>query len=203
MHTMANALDEAGYTTVNIGYPSRKETIETLAQRVIPKAVAQCTAPGLKKIHFVTHSMGGIILRYYLKHRSIETLGRTVMLSPPNQGSETVDKLKDNKLFRWINGPAGLQLGTGADSVPSRLGPVTFPLGIITGNKAALWDLWFAAAIPGEDDGKVGVESAGVEGMSDFLVVSYTHTFIMSTDIVIDQTLHFLQHGRFDRKPEK
>jgi hypothetical protein len=86
----------------------------------------QCESEAIKKIHFLTHSMGGILLRDYLASQSIDKLGRVVMLAPPNQGSEVVDKLGGWKLFYYLNGPAGLQLGTGNNSVPNRLGTGEF-----------------------------------------------------------------------------
>jgi hypothetical protein len=126
-------------------------------------------------------------------------MGRAVMLSPPNQGSEVVDALRDNAVFQWVNGPAGQQLGTDAQSVPRKLGPVTFSLGVITGNQHSLFDTWFSDMIPGANDGKVSVQSAKVEGMKDFLVLPHDHTFIMQKPDVIAQTLHFLKEGRFHR----
>jgi pimeloyl-ACP methyl ester carboxylesterase len=194
---MGEALAAAGYLTVNLDYPSRDYRIEVLANTAVPEGIARCEQAGAGRIHFVTHSMGGILVRYYLSRHSVERLGRVVMLSPPNQGSEVADELKDVSLYEWVNGPAALQLGTGPDSIPAGLGPVHYPAGIITGNRSAFYDAWLTNMIPGEDDGKVSVERAKVEGMADFLVVPHTHTFIMSAPDVIEQTVHFLQHGRF------
>jgi hypothetical protein len=122
------------------------------------------------------------------------------MLSPPNQGSEVVDALKHMAIFKWFNGPAGQQLGTDSNSIATRLGPITYPLGIITGNKSGFFDVWISKYIPGENDGKVSVQRAKVEGMTDFLVLPYSHTFIMRKKQVIFQTRHFLEHGSFYRK---
>jgi triacylglycerol lipase len=197
MNTMAGALERAGYRTVNMDYPSRREKIENLAMRVIPDALAQCRALSCRTTHFVTHSMGGILLRHYLSRQPVDSLGRVVMISPPNQGSEVVDVLKDKWYFRWYNGPAGRQLGTGPDGIAARLGPVDFPLGVITGNVHAFFDSRWAQIIPGDDDGKVSVERAKIDGMADFLVVPYSHPWIMGQPEVIRQTLHFLSHGSF------
>lgn len=196
MKTMAAALEKAGYCAVNADYPSRKYTVEHLAMQVIPQALRQW-ATRCETIHFVTHSMGGILLRYYLSQRPIDRLGRVVMLSPPNHGSEAVDALRDYRLYRWFNGPAGRQLGTGADGLGAGLGGVQYPLGVITGNVHAFFDAWLSRLIPGEDDGKVSVQSAKLEGMSDFLVLPYSHAFIMQKQAVITQTLNFLQKGSF------
>jgi hypothetical protein len=123
------------------------------------------------------------------------------MLSPPNRGSEAADHLRDSVLYAWLNGPAGQQLRTGPEGLPEQLGPVTFPLGIITGNRHSFFDAWLSEVIPGADDGKVSVERARVEGMDDFLVLPYSHPFIMNADEVIVQTVHFLELGRFRARP--
>ncbi|MGB3213022.1 MAG: alpha/beta fold hydrolase [Desulforhopalus sp.] len=199
MDDMANALQAEDYFTVNMDYPSRSTTVERLALIEIPKVLQICREQRAKRISFVTHSMGGILLRYYLSQEEIAELKRVVMLSPPNKGSEVVDTLRGNFFFEWRNGPAGQQLGTGPDSLLHQLGPATFPLGIITGDEPAFYDLWMVDMIPGPSDGKVSVESAKLEGMTDFLVLPENHTFIINDEEVIRQTLYFLQHEKFDR----
>ena len=194
---LERSVEDAGFVAVNLGYPSRDEAVEKLAEDVILRSLRQCTAANTRRVHFITHSLGGILVRYYLKHHRPANLGRIVMLSPPNQGSEVADELKDVKLYEWFNGPAGQQLITGPDGIPAKLGPVDYTVGIITGNRHAFFDGWLADTFPGENDGKVSVERAKVGGMSDFLVVPYSHPFIMDADEVITQSLHFLRNGRF------
>ena len=118
------------------------------------------------------------------------------MLSPPNQGSEVIDKLSDAPGFTAIHGPAGIQLGTQEGDIPSQLGPANFDVGIITGNRSI--NLFLSMMIPGPDDGKVSIERAKLEGMADFLVVPHSHPFIMKRKLVIRQVLYFLEHGRFE-----
>lgn len=197
MDDMAEALQSAGFSTVNIDYPSREFPIEKLAVDAITRGIDQCRSSRMKRIHFVTHSMGGILVRYYLTQSKVSELGRVVMLSPPNQGSEVVDQLKDKAFYKWSFGPAGQQLGTEPDGFVFGLGPVTYPVGIITGSDPNLFDTWSSGQIPGANDGKVSVQRAKVEGMRDFLVLPYDHTSIMNQKDVIEQTIHFLRHGRF------
>jgi pimeloyl-ACP methyl ester carboxylesterase len=197
MEDMARGLSKSGYYVVNMDYPSRDETIENLAMGTIPEAIGRCAEKGALKNHFVTHSMGGILLRYYLSRHSADRLGRVVMLSPPNKGSEVSDSLKDWPLYQWYNGPAGQQLGTDAESLAIQLGPVTYPVGVITGDSPAFFDFWLEDMIPGPSDGKVSVERAKVDGMTDFLVLPFSHTYIMQEDEVIRQTIHFLETGQF------
>lgn len=196
MEPMAEFLAGEGFQTVNIDYPSTDYPIETLADMAVRTGVSQCGSA--QQIHFVTHSMGGILLRQYLSVSSLPRLGRTVMLGPPNAGSEVVDKLGELPGFEWLNGTAGQQLGTGPDSVPNRLGPANFDLGIIAGTRSI--NLILSSLIPGIDDGKVSVESARLQGMSDFLTVPATHPLMMRDDDVMRQTLHFLRQGRFDHE---
>ncbi len=197
MDSMARALTAAGYETVNLDYASREHPIETLAMDVIAQGLERCSAQGAARVHFVTHSMGGILVRYYLARKAIPGLGRVVMLSPPNQGSEAADALQDKAVYQWFNGPAGQQLGTGPGSLVIHLGPVNYPVGVITGSIHAFFDTWLADLIPGPNDGKVSVERAKVEGMVDFLLLPYAHPYIMEESEAIEQTIHFLRQGQF------
>lgn len=195
MATLGRRLSDEGYSVLNLAYPSRSKTIEEFANGILPKTIESCRKNGANKIHFVTHSMGGIIVRYFLKYHEVSNLGRVVMLSPPNGGSEVVDKLGHIFIFKWINGPAGQQLGTGNDHLPKKMGAVDFDLGVITGDKSINPLLSFI--IPGDDDGKVSVKSAKVKGMRDFIVIHATHPFIMKNRQAIEQTISFLKYGKF------
>ncbi len=197
MNKAAKLLAAYGYKIINVDYPSRSADIRALSQQYIVQALKQCETDEVKKIHFLTHSMGGILLRDFLAGQRIDKLGRVVMLAPPNQGSEVVDKLGSWRLFYYLNGPAGLQLGTDNNSVPNQLGPVNFQLGVIAGNKTV--NPFLSRLIPGANDGKVSVSRAQVAGMKDFIVMLYSHSFIMQREAVIEQVLHFIQQGCFVR----
>ncbi len=197
MEGMQEKLVSSGYHTVNLGYPSTKCSVETIAEKYYPVALEQCREFSPTAIHFVTHSLGGIVLRQALKESRPRELGRVVMLSPPNHGSAAADNLRDWWFYEWLNGPAGQQLTTADNSLPNTLGPVDYPVGVITGDRYFFFDFWLSSIIPGIDDGKVSVSSARLEGMSDFLVVHETHPFIMDSDYVQDETLYFLKNAVF------
>lgn len=192
---MNKSLQEEGYETCNISYPSTKYPIETLVEKFVLPEIKRCIKGKYKQVSFVTHSMGGIIVRYMATQTLSFKIHRVVMLSPPNKGSEVVDTLGGLWLFKAINGPAGLQLSTRNDSLPNSLGKPEFELGIITGNKTINFIL--STMIEGDDDGKVSVESAKLEGMKDFLVIEAIHPFIMKNKIAIEQTTYFLKNAEF------
>jgi pimeloyl-ACP methyl ester carboxylesterase len=195
MRRLERTLQKEGYRVVNVTYPSTHSTVETLANDWLSGLLKREVVDRTVRVHFVTHSMGGIVLRQYLDGHRIDNLGRVVMLAPPSQGSELADSLQRHLLFQWFTGPAGQQLGARECSVPRTLGPVTFELGIIAGDRSA--NPWFSAQIPGPDDGKVSVASTKLEGMRDFLVVHSTHTWIMRRKEVIRSVTTFLRSGHF------
>lgn len=193
MTPVAEAL-RGDYVVVNVDYPSREAPVAVLAERAVGDGVARCGGLGARPVHFVTHSLGGILVRHYLTAHALPELGRVVMLAPPNAGSEVVDALRDMPGFLAYNGPAGLELGTDAASVPRRLGPATFSLGVIAGTVSYSP---LATLLPEPNDGKVSLASTRLEGMADFLAVPATHTFIMGDEVVLGAIRRFLRDGHF------
>jgi pimeloyl-ACP methyl ester carboxylesterase len=198
MKRFETALKRDGYRVVNLSYPSRRVPLEQLADGWLPRVLRESGADTVPHLHFVTHSMGGILLRLYLRDHAVANFGRAVMLAPPNAGSEVVDRLIDFPPFSWIASVNGRRLGTGPDSLPRSLGPWTQAgrLGIIAGNRS--FNLLFSAWLPGPSDGKVAVSSARLAGMSDFLVLPHSHTWLQWRSDTIAQTRTFLRTGRFD-----
>ena len=196
MSSIARALRQDSYVVVNHSYPSRQKSIEVLAEDMVGKNIAECRALGATRIDFVTHSMGGILVRQYLQSHTVPELKRLVMLGPPNHGSEVSSLYKDKYWYRWFTGQAGQQLHAGADSLPNQLKPLSeIEIGVIAGTKSI--DPWFSSQLPAPHDGKVSVASTKLVEMKDFIAVPYSHTFMMRSDVVIDQVKSFLKEGVF------
>lgn len=190
-------LEGEGFATVNLSYPSLLYPIEELADMAVGRALQICHSRGLQTIHFVTHSLGGILVRQYTSEHAIVGLRRVVMLGPPNQGSQVADYYSSLGIMDAMQPEALRQLGTGEYSIPQRLGPVNFELGVIAGNFRA------TTVLPGfpdrASDGTVAVEEAIVPGMLDFLQMPVTHTFMIMNPEVMRQVVHFLRYGEFAR----
>lgn len=199
MIRMERELLNAGYGTIRVDYPSRAARIHDLARRALGEALrAADQIDSAAPVHFVTHSMGGILLRAYLDEHDVDRFGRAVLLAPPNRGSEVVDRLRNVPGFELLNGPAGLELGTDSGSVPAALGDVDSSFGVIAGSRSM--NPILSLMMPKPNDGKVTVESAAIDGMGDFLTLDVTHPFIMQRSEVIEQVLYFLEYGTFQRE---
>ncbi len=195
MKKLARHLEKIGYRVQNEGYPSTSAAIPLLTKAYIHPAVEKARASGARKIHFVTHSLGGILVRQYLQSHALPPGSRIVMLSPPNRGSALANTLKGFPPYRWLMGPAGQALGTDPLSAPNRLAPVAGDIGVIAGTKTV--EPWFSIMIPGRDDGKVSVKNTHLSEMNDFLTVSRSHPFIMNATEVLAQVAFYLANGRF------
>lgn len=200
MSRLAMALRAAGYEVRNIGYPSQRADLATLADSTLGPVFADASSSSAigSRVHIVTHSMGGILVRQYLRDHGVPpALGRVVMLAPPNQGSALVDRLRDWKLYRFVNGPAGVQLGAAPDSAPNTLGPAPAgaEVGVIAGDRSL--NPLFSAWLAGPDDGKVSVASTHLAGETAHVTVPHSHTWLMWRRPVLDEVRAFLRDGRF------
>lgn len=195
MIELETALEAEGFGVARIDYPSRHKPIEELAGPAINEGLAACDEQGADVVHVVTHSMGGILFRHYVSNHGAQQFSRTVMLAPPNKGSEAVDALRDVPGFQWLNGPAGLQLGTDKNSVPLLLGAAQSDVAVVAGTFSI--NLVLSTYLPDPDDGKVSVESTRLDGMCAHLQVDVSHPFIMQDEQVITEIISYLKTGRF------
>ncbi len=194
MRILEWSLTRAGYHVVNQGYPSRRSSVQELAAQTIPRALRACQDAA--KVHFVTHSMGAILLRQWATNHSLPCAGRAVLLGPPSGGSDIVDRFGGWRLFGLLNGPAGTQLGTGPDTLPAKL-PAAFPMevGVIAGSKSL--NPLMSTLIAGPNDGKVSARSAFATPARDRLVLPVSHTWMMMNPTVLAAVTRFLASGSF------
>lgn len=186
-----------GYRVVNVPYPSTLYPVEQLAEEYIEPLLGNfATEPVL---HMVTHSMGGLLLRYCLLKQAQPNLKRVVMLTPANEGSETFEVYRHHPLFTMLYGPAGEQSGVHkAFSFPRQIGEpdINFDLGIVAG--CISLDPVSFLVTPSPHDGRTSVEGTKMDGMTDHIVIPSTHEFVSYHPLAVYQTIHFLEHGQFN-----
>ena len=196
MRPLERALQRAGFAPTNVDYPSRCRSVAAHVEAVVAPQVA-ALRDGQRPVHFVTHSLGGVLVRAYAAAHPLPPGSRAVMLAPPHGGSEVADLLGGRWPFDAACGPALAELGTGAGSVPRALGALR---GVEAGVIAGRLNVYpFGRAFGTPHDGLVSVESARAEGLADFVVVRRGHGLIMRAPEVIRQTLAFLETGRFEK----
>ena len=192
MRSLHRFLLKQGFKVCNIDYASRRFTLQELAEHIHP-VVADFSGK-VEKVHFVGHSMGGLLTRAYLNTCRPENLGKVVMLGTPNKGSEVADKLQRWWIFRELYGPAGQQLITDQSGVMQVLGTVNYDVGIIAGNRTI--DPIGSYIIGIENDGKVSVESTKLPGMKAHRIVPVSHTFLPDTRQVQELVVEFIKTGQ-------
>jgi pimeloyl-ACP methyl ester carboxylesterase len=192
---MELALQRAGYATLNLDYASRRKPLEALTEDIHP-AIELFAGGVTGSVHFVCHSMGGLLARAYLAKHKLARLGRVVMLGTPNGGSEIADRLQNLKAYRAFFGPAGQQLGTKRDAAMVALLPaIDYPIGIIAGNRS-IYPI-SSIGLPRPHDGRVSVINTRLDGMADHIVIRTSHPWLVRNGEAIAQTIAFLRDGRF------
>jgi pimeloyl-ACP methyl ester carboxylesterase len=192
------AAQHHGYATRRWGYASRRHSIAQHAER-LERELGRLLREHEGEVHFVTHSLGGIIVRAWLRRYSLPNLGRVVMLAPPNRGSEVADAFQRLGLDRLVGGVPCSELGTGPASAPNELPAVDYEVGVVAGDRS--FNPLFSRWIGGPNDGKVAVARASVDGMKDFVVVQHGHTFLPMMPVAMAQTFSFLERGHFQQAP--
>ena len=200
MRPVDKFLINLGYTTSNISYPSTEFEIETLVRDFLEPEINKFKGRDDVTLHFATHSMGGILVRYYLQQNSISNLGNVVMIAPPNKGTPLADLFEGSEWVNSNSGPAKSQLSAEEDSWVNQLGAANFDVGIIAGDENN--NIVTSMLLPGDDDGVVSVESTKLERMRDFITIPAKHYRLRSNIAVLQQVAHFLRYGVFFRSSD-
>ena len=192
MLILGQRLEWAGYRVTIARYPSLiapfSEQLETVRE-----VVDECCSNAVR-VHFVGHSLGALVIRGYLAEHRPDSLGRAVLLAPPNQGSLLVDWLEEMQLASEMLGPVGSTLGTDTTDLPATLPLPDYEVGIIAGNHST--QPIGPPAIPGPDDGIVSVEQARL-GDVPLLVLPRSHAFIANSRHTASAVIRFLRTGGF------
>ena len=194
MDGLRRFVESLGYPTWSRTYPSRRGAIEELAAAVAGQIREEV---GERPVLAVTHSMGGILVRYM---REMLAWQGAVMLAPPNQGSQVASAMVRSRLYRWVYGPAGRDL---CDA--SRWPPPPAPFAVIAGTSGATignppsWVIAGLRLMPAGErhDGTVLVRETRLTGMSGFAEVPASHTYLMNHPETRALIARFLAERRF------
>ena len=196
-------LARRGFRVVNRTYPSTRKTIQEHAAdlgRAVERATASLREGGTPhQIHFVTHSMGGLVARWLLTHQEVPAARRLVQLVPPNCGSSKARRFRQNALFRLLYGTrAGAQLTEDPSGIFAECGvPAGIEMGILAGvGGSRLTIPTRALGGVGPHDGVVTLAEARLPGVA-LKEVPYGHTTILFRRGAMEEVAHFLEHGKF------
>jgi hypothetical protein len=192
MWLLASRLEDAGYYVQRVGYSSLHKKPDEILKDVSSQ-INQCCQKHTQSVHFVGHSLGGLMVRAYLQNNKVDNLGRVVLLGTPNKGTEAVDYFSNSWLME-ILGPTAKALGTDDKSFPKSLKAPYYPVGIIAGEHKSKFN---DHVIQGKDDGLVSVESTKIDVMTDFIIIETSHSMMRYDSEVADQTIEFIKNGEF------
>lgn len=180
-----------GFDCRTFGYPS---VVGTMTDHVagLRKLVQRTSA---ETLHFVGHSLGGVVALKFLEQTDDLPPGRAVLLGSPLQGCTTARSLARLPLARALLGHAvaeevmesGPRIWSGRRDVGVIAGSVGLGLGRLFANLTT------------EHDGSILVEETHLPGAADHMVLSVSHTGMVFSAPVAQQTAHFLEHGKFKR----
>ena len=198
MNQMSISLKDSGFVPVEFDYPSTQISIPEAAG-FLNKMVT--SLEGFTEIHFVAHSMGGLVVRSFSTGTHDQRVKRLVMLGTPNQGAELADITQQVWLVRTASGPGARQLGTRPNGLIKKLPVPNYEFAVIAGARGtyAGWN----PLIPGDDDGTVTVASTRLPGAADFGTVCKTHGDLLGDEQAISQTVNFLKSGRLRLEGER
>ena len=179
MRRMGTVLAGAGITVARLDYPSTRRSIEGHAAAV---AALLDRGPAARRLSFVTHSLGALVVRALLAHDAWwrGSVYKILMLAPPNQGAAVATSL-DNSVLRRLMGPSFVQIVRG---VATTLAVPDVPVSIVAGRIGSTGG-----------DGLLKVEETKLEGMVEHRVVPAVHTFVMNHPQALECAVSFLGSG--------
>ncbi|AMN47790.1 hypothetical protein ACG33_11920 [Steroidobacter denitrificans] len=186
---------EAGQLrAVIFSYPTLRGSMREHARSLLRFARAQRA----QTLHFIGHSLGGLVILRALESEDL-TPGRVVLMGTPSQGSRAAREIARRLPFgRRILGPALYQECIEPADIPPRQWSGHREVGVIAGSmRLGLGRLF--AGLEGEHDGTVRVEETRLPGAKDHIVIATSHTGMLLSAEALQQAVHFLRMGTFQR----
>ena len=188
MKLLKRRMSHAGYHTLQFTYPSINNN---------PLDNAGLLNEFLNSIqnetiHFVCHSLGGLIVRHLFHAFPEQRPGRVVTLGTPHQPSKAAIQLNKTFLSGSLLGKS-IERGLLGNAPPWRSHN---ELGVIAGDLSLGLGL-LIPGIPKPNDGTVAVEETRLQGMKDHKIIHASHFGLLLSSEACNCARHFLSHGMF------
>lgn len=193
MKSFEKAFLECNYKVLNIDYPSTKLDILSIVDFIKPQIIEFSNS--VDRLHFVGHSLGGLIIRTLLNQYNFTNLGRVVLIGTPNKGTKLADFFKNFWLYKKLFGPAGQQLTTNQKDIKTSLGNIKYEMGIIAG--LFKYNFFTNLIIKSPSDGLVSIESTKTDGTKQHIIIPSEHLKLTKNKRVIEHTIKFIETGSF------
>lgn len=179
MRKLELRLRDVGYRVLNWSYPTLWRSTSNHVDRLVPALEKLQSNPEVSSINFVTHSMGGIIVRCALHRVTLKKVKRVVMLAPPNRGSH-LTRISMGPLAWWV--PTISELSEAPDSLPNRIEPPNqVEFGVIAASR----------------DVVVHVANTTLPNQKDHCTLAATHFMLPRHEAAVRNVKSFLATGRF------
>jgi pimeloyl-ACP methyl ester carboxylesterase len=182
-------LAAVGYRMVRFTYP----TVRVSPEKNAKDLQAFIDRIETETLHFVAHSLGGLVIRYLFHNFPQQRPGRIVTMGTPHQGSSAAASLSHTLSGRLLLGES-FKHGLSGD-VPSWTHG--HEIGVIAGSAGIGMGL-LVTYLSRPNDGTVAVVETYLPNATDHITIPVSHVGMLLSDEVIYQTRCFLRHGRFD-----
>lgn len=190
MYFIAKSLKKDNFEVFNWRYKSRDKYINEHAEDLVKELIEISKKRPNEPINFVTHSMGGLVLRNAINHKSCPKeakIGKVVLIAAPNKGSIVAQKLGNSKFMRFLfKDKAGSEL----------MGKTNFDdLGAFPSDMDILQIVGTLGVNPwinGRNDGKVAVSETKLNTPYKQIDMKASHSWICYSPKVIKALKDFL-----------
>jgi pimeloyl-ACP methyl ester carboxylesterase len=180
-----------GYETHRFSYP----TVRGAMGDVVGQLTRFVDRIDAEQIHFVGHSLGGIVLCRYFEHATPARPGRVVLLGSPLAGSRSARAVARHAWLKRVIGPL-VHAELVEDGEP-RAWQCGRDLGLIAGTRPAGLGRFFAR-FDEDCDGTVAVSETRLPGHTEHLVLPVSHMGMLLSTRVARHVGGFLANGRFE-----
>lgn len=201
MNKIYKDVKKAGFVVENYAYPGLYVELDTIGKQLYLDVMKD----GVDSVSFVTHSMGGLVVRAMLKYsgtdKNFPKIFRIVMIAPPNRGADIADFFKAADGIKVLLGPNVEKMETDSTSYANQLPiPCNSEVGIIVGVRKK--ERGYNLFIPGNNDGLLAPKRVYLGNEKDVVILNYGHLSLIKRKAPRKLVIEFLRVGFFISNPK-